>query len=306
MDTRKNYLLKVAATFILFLIITALLIIPSKANSLQGFHSQTDRPYRVETFELAGGGSLDVETSGGSITVEGTSEPSVRVEMYVYKDGRELSPADTDLNNWKIDISQSGSTIKVIAKRQNSGWSLFGGGDNLSVSFVVYTPGQMKTDLNTSGGHISIRNLTGDQQLRTSGGHISLSRLKGNIEARTSGGHIAVDEVHGAIDVRTSGGNIDIQETSGPLKARTSGGNIQADLTAVDAPVELRTSGGNITLSLPRGTSANLNLEGSHVQADLSQFQGSTDRNEIEGKINGGGPEIIASTSGGLVSLSFE
>lgn len=305
MNTRSNYLLKVALAFLLSILITSLLIIPAKAGTLPNQTDDIDDPYRIETFRVSDSGSLDVETSGGHITVEGSSQNSVRVEMYVRKDGRELTPDDTDLSDWEIDISQSGQSIKAVAKRETGGWNFFGSNNHPSVSFIVYTPREMNTHLNTSGGHIHASGLVGDQQMRTSGGHLELSDLEGDVEARTSGGHISVSNLQGKLNTRTSGGNINLANISGTVEARTSGGNIEAAFVSIDSSIALRTSGGNINIILPRNRGMNLDLKGSLVHADLNNFSGKTDRDQIEGEINGGGPSVSVRTSGGIVSLLF-
>jgi hypothetical protein len=285
---------------------------------------QHDEPYQVGLFDLNEPGTLDVLTSGGHITVEGSSSNSVRVEMYVRKDGRNLLPEDIDLEDWDINISQSGSSIKAIAKRSNKkNWSFFGN-NNLSISFVVYTPREMSSDLKTSGGHIKTSGLSGNQKLSTSGGHLELANLKGTIEARTSGGHIDISDIQGDINVRTSGGHIDVQKSeeslkvktsgghinladvSGTVEASTSGGGISANLNSIGQFIDLRTSGGNVNISVPEKMGFDLNLRGSYVSTNLKNFSGAVDRNEVRGKLNGGGPMISARTSGGTVSLSFQ
>ncbi|HET6528590.1 MAG TPA: DUF4097 family beta strand repeat-containing protein [Balneolaceae bacterium] len=322
MNTRKNYILKMVLAFSLSLILTFLLIKPS-LGSTSGLHSFDDDPYRVETFTLYGAGNLKVETSGGFIRVEGSSGNTVRVEMYVQKDGRELSPEDTDLENWDIEISQSGEVVNVIAERKDSNWSFWGSNNDISVSFVIYTPSEMSTDLDTSGGSIEVSGLKGGQEVSTSGGHIKLANIEGTVEARTSGGHIEVENIQGDVAVRTSGGHITARQITGDLKARTSGGHInlaaisgsieartsggsiEAGLKSVGQFVELKTSGGNIEITLPEDIGLDLNLSASYISADLSNFSGEMERGEVEGALNGGGPEISARTSGGIISLSF-
>ncbi|HEX6982050.1 MAG TPA: DUF4097 family beta strand repeat-containing protein [Balneolaceae bacterium] len=324
MTAKRIYLLKIALAFSLSLILTFLLIKPSLGMNHATDLPMSDDPYRVETFTLDGAGSLNVETSGGFITVEGSSGNTVRVEMYVQKDGQELNPQDTDLENWDIEISQSGNAINVIAERKDSNWSFWGSNNHASVSFVIYTPDEMSTDLNTSGGHIKVYNLKGDQNVSTSGGHIELANLEGTVEARTSGGHIEIENIQGNLDVRTSGGHISAHHVDGNLKARTSGGHIElagisgtieastsggsieADLQSVGQFVELKTSGGNINITIPEDIGLDLNLSGSYISTNLNNFSGEIERDEVEGMLNGGGHKITARTSGGIVSLSFQ
>src|SRR5699024_8877679 len=101
-----------------------------------------DNPYRAKTFALNKAGNLLVETAGGNITVKGTDSGQVKVEMYVRKKGKNLTQDDTDLKGFDIDISQSGSQIKAIAKKEGKWWK-FWSSNNISISFVIYTPLKM-------------------------------------------------------------------------------------------------------------------------------------------------------------------
>jgi len=291
-------------------------MIPAKAIAAQ------DEPYRLESFTVNPPGQLKVETSGGHIEVKGSSSKTVRVEMYASKNGRNILPEDSNLDDWDIDISKTGNKVNAIAKHHNN-WSLFGG-NHITISFVVYVPREMSSDLNTSGGHINIRGLSGKQDISTSGGHLELTDLKGTIKARTSGGHISINDVEGDLNARTSGGHIDVQnskgsldvktsgghinlaDVSGTVDARTSGGSITADFKSIGESVNLRTSGGNIKISVPDKTGLNLNLKGSYVSTNLQNFSGKVERDEVDGTLNGGGPQITARTSGGTVSLLFQ
>lgn len=324
MTARNIYFLKLGLILILSLAFTFILMHPAKALEKSNNIKQDDEPYRVESFTMNGAGNLDVQTSGGHITVEGSSSNTVRVEMYVRKNGRNLLPEDIDLEDWNIDISQSSSSIQAAAKRtsnRNRGWF---GNNNLSISFVVYTPREMSSKLKTSGGQIETRGLEGNQKIATSGGHLELTSLKGTIEARTSGGHINLSDIQGDLEARTSGGHIDVHtsegniqlktsgghidlaEVSGTIEAKTSGGSITADFTSIGQFADLKTSGGNVNISVPQKLGLDLNLRGSYVSTRLANFSGEVDRDEVIGKLNGGGPKISARTSGGTVSLSFK
>jgi len=316
MTARKSFLTKIFLGILLSFLLTLLLIIPGKAYPAQS------EPYRTESFTINTPGQLDVRTSGGHIEVKGSSTNKVRVEMYVRKNGHNILPEDSDLKDWDIDISQSGHQVKAIAKH-HSNWHLFGG-SHTSISFVVYTPREMSSDLKTSGGHIEAQGLSGNQKIATSGGHLKLAELKGTIDARTSGGHISINDVQGNLKAHTSGGHIDVQNSEGDLTVRTSGGHIRladvsgtvnastsgggitADLRSINKSVKLRTSGGNINISVPADIGLNLRLKGSYVSTKLQNFSGEVDRDEVDGKLNGGGPQITARTSGGTVELSFK
>lgn len=322
MTTRNIYLTKVVLAFGISLILTLMLIIPASAATPA--LNDRDEPYRVEEFNVDPPGDLEVQTSGGHVTVEASESNRVRVEMYVRRNGRELTPSDTDLDDFDIEISQSGNRVKAIAERRGRKWNW--GRNNISISFVVYTPREMTTELRTSGGHISVTGLDGNQRLSTSGGHLEMNNLKGtvnartsgghieirdfvgNMNARTSGGHIEVDQSEGTMELHTSGGHISLNRLSGQVEATTSGGSIDADLTSIETQgfgVNLRTSGGHINVTVPEGIGLDLDLKGNRVSTELKNFSGQIERDEVEGSINGGGPKLTARTSGGSVRITF-
>lgn len=267
--------------------ITALLVLLLCMFS-SAFAQSPDDAYRIETFSVDNLPTVQIETSGGSINTIGHSENSVRVEMYVRRNNRYYSPSDTDLDDFEINISQSANTVTVSAERENSGiggW--FNNNRNFSISFVVYTPSESIVNGSTSGGSVSAENIVHTLNLRTSGGSINL------------------DQTYGNINVRTSGGGIRVTDSGGALSARTSGGSIRADLGEVTGDLDLRTSGGSIRINVPGETGCDLNLRGNRVNVDLVNFTGSSERNSIEGSMNGGGYKITARTSGGSVNLDF-
>ncbi|MDR8393163.1 DUF4097 domain-containing protein [Aliifodinibius sp. S!AR15-10] len=320
MTARNIYITKVLAAFGLALLISFLMVLSATAKS-NATNTNIDDPYRIEEFNISTPGELEVKTSGGHITVEASETNTVRVEMYVQRNGRDLSPSDTDLDDFDIDISQSGDKVTAIAERRGKVWNW--GRNNISVSFVVYTPREMKTDLRTSGGHIAASGLDGDQRLSTSGGHLEMTTLKGTVDARTSGGHIEIrdfsgqmdartsgghieaENAEGRINLRTSGGHISLRDLSGSVEASTSGGSIEADLNSIEDFVDLRTSGGHINISVPDGIALNLDLKGNRVSTKLSNFTGEVERDEVHGSINGGGPKLTARTSGGSVRITY-
>lgn len=275
--------------------------------------------YTTQEFSVSDNSNIEVRTSGGSIEVFGENTDEVRVEMYVRKRGRLLDQGDTDLDEWDIRIEKEGNTVYAIAKREGRSW----GNNNLSISFKVYTPVKSKTDLRTSGGSLRLENLQGNQmartsggsieadniggdiKLKTSGGSITINDIEGTVEANTSGGRIRAENVTGGIDARTSGGSITLERVSGNVEAKTSGGSIEAEVLDPDDFIELRTSGGSITVYVPKDLGYDIDLGGNRVRADLHNFQGEFDKNDMEGTMNGGGTKLRARTSGGSINLRY-
>jgi len=281
-------------------------------------------PYITKEFTLTENGDLNVKTSGGSITVLGQSGNNVKVQMFVKKSGRwfdndeEIKEA---LENYDISIKKEGNT--VIAKAERSGSDSWFSSNNVSISFKVYVPTKINTDLKTSGGSITLSKVIGNQNVETSGGSLTLHSIRGNMEAHTSGGRIDVKnykgnlnahtsggsidvfEAKGVVKVNTSGGSINLNEVYGSINASTSGGSIDANIKELGKFVELHTSGGSITATVPAGIGLDLDLHGNSVNTKLVNFNGESKKDKVVGKVNGGGIPVKLSTSGGSVNLKY-
>ncbi|HEX3385665.1 MAG TPA: DUF4097 family beta strand repeat-containing protein, partial [Mucilaginibacter sp.] len=134
---------------------------------------------------------------------------------------------------------------------------------------------------------------SGTIKLGTSGGSLNLDDLNGKINAETSGGSVHAHNVKGDLHTGTSGGSIDISGMAGSLDTYTSGGSIHVQMTEVSKFVKIDASGGHVDLQLPSKQGYDLNLRADKVTADLGgNFNGTKEKDRVEGKLNGGGASI--------------
>lgn len=282
------------------------------------------KPYLIKNFVLQEDGKLHVETSGGSIAVAGEDSDEVVVEMYVkknnsWKDWFSDEDVEEALQDYNIEIEQQGNEIFAVAKRKKGGW----GNNNLSISFKVIVPRHVSTNLNTSGGSITLDNVVGEQDVSTSGGSLNFDKISGNTVAHTSGGSININDFDGNLDAQTSGGSIRLSNSTGELnvhtsggsivmdgitgsvEATTSGGSIRADIEELGDYLTLHTSGGSINAVVPQGMGLDIELSGNKVNTQLSNFTGETKKDYVKGTLNGGGTPVKMSTSGGSVNLDY-
>ena len=287
--------------------------------------NNNQKPYLVKNFSLNKGGNLVTKTSGGSIKVTGTSGNQVKVEMFVRPANgrnRNEAPSKEALEKYTFDVRQDGNTVYAVAERKDKNWK-WDNDDALSVSFEIQVPENITTKLNTSGGSISLANLTGNQEAKTSGGSITLKNVKGNavantsggsitlnqyqgnLDAHTSGGSIVLSDARGTLKARTSGGSIQLQKVAGDIDARTSGGSIHADVTQLGKYLNLQTSGGSVHATVPKGQGLDLDLSGNRVKTTLTNFDGESETNRVKGRVNGGGIPVKLSTSGGTTELTY-
>ncbi|MDO8965729.1 DUF4097 family beta strand repeat-containing protein [Algoriphagus sp.] len=279
-------------------------------------------PYLTKKFTLNGAGNLHVETSGSAFSVTGASGNSVVVDMYVKLDGKEMETENAavkkELENYTINISQSGNTISLIVKRKNHSMR-----SKINLSFKIQVPKEMSSKFQSSGGSIAIAGLKGNQDIATSGGSITVLNSEGNLKTRSSGGSFRVENFIGGVEVQTSGGStkvdgltgdlivgssggsVNLAAIRGSINVNSSGGSIKAELSSVEKSLSMKSSGGSITAIVPKGLGMNLDLSGGRVNSSLSNFDGEIKKDRILGKINGGGIPVTMHSSGGSINLEF-
>lgn len=154
-------------------------------------------------------------------------------------------------------------------------------------------------DLETSGGSIRASNCSGNIHLETSGGSIRLEDLSGKIGAETSGGSVGANNIKGELKTGTSGGSINLTNLACSLDTYTSGGSIHAQLKEASKFVKIDASGGHVDLELPSKQGFDLNLRADKVSAELGSgsFNGTKEKDRVEGKLNGGGISVDVSGS---------
>ncbi|MBS1522811.1 MAG: hypothetical protein JST50_17560 [Bacteroidetes bacterium] len=215
--------------------------------------------------------STNLETSGGSIHLDNL--------------------------NGEEKFATSGGSLHIYRLTGNIHGRTSGGSITVSNSSDMI-------DLETSGGSVHADNCKGNIKLETSGGSLHLNDLDGKIDATTSGGSIEASNIKGDLHTGTSGGSVNLSRLACTLDTYTSGGSINAEITQFGKFVKIDASSGHVNLHLPKG-GMNLNIRGNRVTADIDgNFDGTKDKDRIEGKLNGGGVPVDVD-GGGHVTLTM-
>ena len=85
----------------------------------------------------------------------------------------------------------------------------------------------------------------------------------------------------------------------------TSDGNIKGSVAKLQKRLSLRTGDGNITVTIPDKLGLNLDLRGTSIQTSLKNFSGTSKKELIQGKLNGGGIPVELRVSDGNVILNY-
>jgi DUF4097 and DUF4098 domain-containing protein YvlB len=248
---------------------------------------------------------IEAKTSGGSIGVAGNHDQDARLEIYVSlnRHNRTLSKEEIDTKikddyDFSIDVSGGKLTVIALPKHNFTNWERA-----LNISFKIFVPQNVATDLTTSGGSISLSNLSGTEQFKTSGGNLTVERLAGKTNGKTSGGSIRVTDSKDEIDLSTSGGSVHASNCMGKIQLRTAGGSIT--LQDLKGDVNASNSGGSV---VGNNIGGDLIASTSGGNLKLMALQCSLDASTSGGSINAQVTEprdfVKVSTSGGHIDLS--
>ena len=281
------------------------------------------------TFMVHEGGTLDIKSDIGSISVTSGTKETVEVRINREVDTNNKDLAEEILENLEISMEKQRDDVYIEIDYKNKDWNFFSlfsnKRNNLRLKIEVTIPEKYNVDLKTSGGSITVEDLDGYANCRTSGGSIELESVNGPVNANTSGGRIRLasaygdaylrssgggittENISGSVNAHTSGGGIEIGEVAGNIDATTSGGSITAHLSnQITENCRLTSSGGSIYLYINPECRFSINAQtsGGGVKTDFPvTLTGELEKNRLNADINGGGPEIYLRTSGGGINL---
>lgn len=243
-----------------------------------------------KSFTVVPGSVVKVDVSGAPIRASlgpaGTAHLVLKQELRT----DDAAAADKLLERYEISCTQEGDEVKLVAKQKKGFGATVWFGDTVRFAVELTVPADVRLDLDTSGGSITV---TGERSAA--------------VRADTSGGSIKVDGGND-LNLDTSGGSIQVGRALGKLRADTSGGGITVDYVGAAATdVVLDTSGGSIRVGVD--PEAKLEIVGDtsggsvKVEGFTSFVAKKKERDHVSGSLNGGGGKLRADTSGGSVRI---
>jgi hypothetical protein len=125
-----------------------------------------------------------------------------------------------------------------------------------------------------------------------------------SVRVSNTNGMVRVEGLKGAVHAETTNGGVRGRDLYGAVVATTTNGGVELEMNAIAADgIRAETTNGGVELTVPENAKAQLRATCVHGGVSLSGFtvDGETGRNEVDGKINGGGPRItLETTNGGI------
>ena len=210
-------------------------------------------------FEMGRGGELelDIET-GGDISVKGWDKELVRVVI-------RLKGRDSD--RFEIDFDEGSKSLEIetdYSGRKNQ---------SCDVEMEIMVPREFDVIIGSTGGSITIEDVTGEFKGKTLGGDIELSMLEGEVRLTTYGGDITVSKSRLDGRVKTMGGDISISDVEGDIKGSSMGGEVKYDNVSSGKSgkdVSITTMGGDIDVDYS-GKKVNAKTFGGDVDVERGE-----------------------------------
>lgn len=262
--------------------------------------------------------NVDVETRGGSVTVE-RLEGELRAVTAAgsIRSGNIAGPTRVETAGGNIEVENIGGRLEARTAGGHIKTGDVQGDAVLETSGGKILTGRVTGALRagTAGGDIVVGGATRDVIALTAGGKIRLGDVGGRVRAETAGGSIFLETAIGPVQVQTAGGSIHLVRVASGVRAVTTAGSIRAQIAATREsfqPSLLETSFGDVVVYLPDDLPLTIDAEilqssGHTIQTDFP-LQVTADTGygprtvEGRGQLNGGGEVLrIRTTMGNIL-----
>src|SRR5260370_18924820 len=199
-------------------------------------------------FVISAKPELRVDANDGSVKVRTWDRKEIEAKVTTI--GWKIAPSEVQI----ID-HQMGDRVDLEVRIPHRPYSnIFG---HRSIRVELQVPRELRSDIRTGDGSISVESLRGETHLNTGDGRIDADLLDGKLDASTGDGKIRVRGRFDQLNLHTGDGSIEAESASG---------------SKMTSEWTVRTGDGHVTLRLPLNFSAQLEVhtgEG-HIDSGLS------------------------------------
>lgn len=283
----------------------------------------------VRTFPVGPDCRVAIETFGGAITVTESDVPQVRVAVHLEIGADTDAEAEQLLSHLRLSFDERANHISVTARDPAQTGARFDWNERKQIepTFRVTVPRRCDLDLRTRRGTIIVGNVTGrllahaevgdvffrhvggSADASTDEGDVVVSQCDGSVVAQSRRGVVRLGVIQGACEVHDTNGGIEIMEAKGALTAFGEAASVTVGIPKDFAGgAEIKTSGGSVVLKIDPAANCEIDATASwlgHVGCRLpvKVIAGGSSRRKLDGRLNRGGPRIVAYAGGGDVTI---
>ena len=220
----------------------------------------------TRTYQLSPGGEVRIGNTNGRVEVEGVDGNTVDIRAERIAKATTDDAAQELLPRIKIEEDAKPDRIDVHTARM-SGIMV---GASIEVRYHVRAPKNAKISVSNTNGVVTLTALAGTTEAHTTNGGVRGTEMRGEVEAETTNGGVTID------------------------------------FAAIDRDVKLSTTNGGVTIGLPESAKASIvatctngGISVTGVKMEISEES----RRRVEGKMNGGGANVLLHTTNGGVRI---
>jgi hypothetical protein len=283
-----------------------------------------------KTFAAQAGLVVSADTFSGGIRVKASDEAQVRVLVRQTVEAEDEKAAQALLAQLDVRLDQlaDGAVRLKITPRHAVRWTW----QNWSPAVLeieLTVPRTCVLRVRTGEGAIQVDSLRGDIVADTARGAIFIGEVDGDIVAGSGRGDVAVTACSGTLQLETKNGSllvgrcggpaqllavdgtIDVQAAKGPIFARGNRADIKVSfLPSIRATSDLESFGGDVTVGLDPACAVSIDARSSPFgrvrirDLDIETSEDSSEKSNVAGTLNRGGPTLKIRASGGNVRLN--
>ncbi len=215
-------------------------------------------------------------------------------------------------------IGQTGNSIRLDLPRY----------DNVAIDYEVTVPPDTRLRAETGSGTHRVRGVRRGVDVSSGSGDVELEDIAGGVRADTGSGNVRGHRVAGPVDVSTGSGDVRL-DLAAPGSVRAHTGSGEVEVRGVVGGLAIDTGSGNVVAAgVPRGrwtvetSSGDVAIRAGRQSYDLDVDTGSGDitvgrpvqmtvqgrvtsgsRDQLAGRVGGGGPLVRVRTGSGDVDI---
>ena len=227
-----------------------------------------------KTLALSAGGAVTLDAHNGSIQVRTWDRSEIEIHARIEAGGTSAE-ARRRFNETTVEIDSSPDRISIRSKFPDiyswSWWSWVGNWGNWDSSPAVHY-----TITAPRAARWTIRNHNARAEIR---------------------------DVNAALELNTHNGSVSVANLGGPLELNMHNGDAHIDFASFTHESHVNTHNATVELALPASSRFEFHSRGHnvHVDSDFPATVRSSDfgRHDVNGQVNGGGPELRLSSHNG-------
>jgi hypothetical protein len=243
-----------------------------------------------QTVRLSSGGTLQLDTSKGSLRLTGWDRDQVEIHARIEAEGSwDSTVARRTVDSTTIEVISSSNSVRIRSNYDNVLRDWLFGQMQPSIHYEIRAPRRVDLRLNVDRSNSIIKDFAGRIELEADRSIIDAADLSGPMR-------LNIDR----------GGDSSFRNFSGSFDVEADRTNIRIDLAKLDASSRITIDRGNIDMAMPRAQGLDLDTSLSKRTAFDSTLPLQSrrfNRNNPSGTVNGGGPRLAIAADRSHVRL---